>query len=250
MRPPARSTTRPTSTRARSRRSSRWPPTSRRSWRRFSARTCASSSSACSAATPRIGRRWRVAPAAKYYHQAYRHGLLEHSLSVAQGVSAMAARFPGIDRDVAVTGALLHDIGKVEAYSACGDIVELTDHGKLLGEIPIGYYLVRRTIDSIDGFPAEDTGDPASSSATGLLEHGSPSIGAVPRPARPRSTSSAARSAASTGSRRAWPTGSAGRVRPRHLRVGLLRAARRRRGPRSRLSSGRLRLPRARIRWD
>ena len=50
-----------------------------------------------------IGRRWRVAPAAKYYHQAYRHGLLEHSLSVAQGVSAMAARFPGIDRDVSVT---------------------------------------------------------------------------------------------------------------------------------------------------
>ena len=44
------------------------------------------------------------------------HGLLEHCLSVAQGVSAIVATFPGIDRDVAVTGALLHDIGKIEAY--------------------------------------------------------------------------------------------------------------------------------------
>ena len=60
---------------------------------------------------------YRVAPAAKYYHQAYRHGLLEHCLGVAQAVSAISATFPGIDRDVAVTGALLHDIGKLEAYT-------------------------------------------------------------------------------------------------------------------------------------
>src|SRR3712207_2673317 len=62
--------------------------------------------------------RFRCAPAAKRYHQAYRHGLLEHSLTVAQSVSAISATFPGIDRDVAVTGALLHDIGKLEAYTA------------------------------------------------------------------------------------------------------------------------------------
>ena len=59
---------------------------------------------------------YRDAPAAKRYHQAYRHGLLEHSLTVAQAVSAISATFPGIDRDVAVTGALLHDIGKLDAY--------------------------------------------------------------------------------------------------------------------------------------
>ncbi|HEV3130163.1 MAG TPA: OB-fold nucleic acid binding domain-containing protein, partial [Solirubrobacteraceae bacterium] len=46
--------------------------------------------------------RYRDAPAAKRYHQAYRHGLLEHCLSVAQAVSAISATFPGIDRDVAV----------------------------------------------------------------------------------------------------------------------------------------------------
>ncbi len=63
---------------------------------------------------------YRMAPAAKHYHQAYPHGLLEHCLSVAQAVGATSATFGGIDRDVAVTGALLHDIGKLEAYTEEG----------------------------------------------------------------------------------------------------------------------------------
>jgi 3'-5' exoribonuclease len=99
--------------------------------------------------------RYREAPAAKYYHQAYRHGLLEHSLGVAQAVSAISATFPGIDRDVAVTGALLHDIGKLEAYTAIPHMIDLTDAGRLEGEIALGYYRTRRTIEDIDGFPAE-----------------------------------------------------------------------------------------------
>jgi 3'-5' exoribonuclease len=74
-------------------------------------------------------RRYRSAPAAKHFHQAYVHGLLEHSLSVAQGVHAIAAHFPGIDHDVAVTGALLHDIGKLEAYTADPGCIDLTDSG-------------------------------------------------------------------------------------------------------------------------
>ena len=61
--------------------------------------------------------RFREAPAAKHYHQAYAGGLLEHTLSVAQAVSAAANFFPGIDREIAVTGAMLHDIGKTEAYN-------------------------------------------------------------------------------------------------------------------------------------
>ncbi|MEA2481181.1 MAG: 3-5 exoribonuclease, partial [Thermoleophilaceae bacterium] len=100
-----------------------------------------------------VWERYRQAPAAKHYHQAYRHGLLEHCLSVAQGVSALSATFPGIDRDVAVTGALLHDIGKVEAYT-CEMPIDLTDVGRLQGEIPLGYYLVRRQIEELPGFPA------------------------------------------------------------------------------------------------
>ena len=119
---------------------------------------------------------FRDAPAAKHFHHAYRHGLLEHCLTVAQGVSAISATFPGIDRDVAVTGALLHDIGKVEAYQQTGGAIELSDSGKLLGEIPLGYYHVRRQIEEIEGFP----GRLAQAvlhivlSHHGKLEHGSP----------------------------------------------------------------------------
>jgi 3'-5' exoribonuclease len=68
-------------------------------------------------------------------------------------VSAISASFPGVDRDLAVTGALIHDIGKIEAYSLDPACIELTDDGRLHGEIPLGYYLVRRTIERIDGFP-------------------------------------------------------------------------------------------------
>jgi 3'-5' exoribonuclease len=100
-----------------------------------------------------VWRRFRVAPAAKYYHQAYSHGLLEHTLGVAQAVSAISASFPGVDRDLAVTAALIHDIGKIEAYELDPLAIDLTDDGRLLGEIPLGYYLVRRRIEQIDGFP-------------------------------------------------------------------------------------------------
>jgi 3'-5' exoribonuclease len=120
--------------------------------------------------------RFRDAPAAKHYHQAYRHGLLEHTLSVAQGVGAAAPLFGGIDRDVAVTGALLHDVGKLEAYNDNPLAIDMTDLGRLIGEIPLGYYRVRREIESIAGF------DPALERAVlhiilshhGTLEHGSP----------------------------------------------------------------------------
>jgi 3'-5' exoribonuclease len=122
--------------------------------------------------------RYREAPAAKHYHQAYRHGLLEHCLGVAQAVSAISATFPGIDRDVAVTGALLHDIGKLEAYTSDPRSIEMTDAGRLLGEIPLGYYTVRRLIEEIDGFPpglAQAVGH-IILSHHGTLEHGSPVV--------------------------------------------------------------------------
>ena len=125
--------------------------------------------------------RFREAPAAKHYHQAYAGGLLEHTLSVAQAVSAAANFFPGIDREIAVTGAMLHDIGKTEAYNEDPLAIELTDAGRLEGEIPRGYYLVRREIERIDGF------DPDLAQAIlhiilshhGQLEHGSPVVPAT-----------------------------------------------------------------------
>ncbi|HEX8105838.1 MAG TPA: HD domain-containing protein [Solirubrobacteraceae bacterium] len=124
---------------------------------------------------------FRDAPAAKRYHQAYQHGLLEHALSVAQAVSAISATFPGIDRDVAVTGALLHDIGKLEAYTSDPCAIDLTDLGKLQGEIPLGYYRVRRLIEELPGFP-----EPLAAAVLhiilahhGALEHGSPVLPAT-----------------------------------------------------------------------
>jgi 3'-5' exoribonuclease len=122
--------------------------------------------------------RYRDAPAAKHYHQAYRHGLLEHCLVVAQAVSAISATFGGIDRDVAVTGALLHDIGKLEAYTSEPDAIDLSDAGRLHGEIALGYYLIRRMIEDIDGFPAElaQSLGHIILSHHGSLEHGSPVV--------------------------------------------------------------------------
>jgi 3'-5' exoribonuclease len=122
--------------------------------------------------------RYRAAPAAKHFHQAYRHGLLEHSLSVAQAVSAISATFSEIKRDVAVAGALLHDIGKLDAYAFEGSAIEMTDAGKLQGEIPLGYYRVRQLIERIDGFQAR-TAEAVLHiilSHHGSLEHGSPVV--------------------------------------------------------------------------
>jgi len=124
---------------------------------------------------------YRDAPAAKFYHQAYRHGLLEHCLAVGQAVSAISATFAGIDRDVAITGALLHDIGKLDAYTRDPSAIDLTDDGRLHGEIALGYFRVRHAIEAIEGFPP----DLAKAllhiilSHHGTLEHGSPVVPAT-----------------------------------------------------------------------
>lgn len=123
--------------------------------------------------------RFRDAPAAKRLHQAYRHGLLEHSLSVAQAVSGLSATFPGLDRDVAITGALLHDIGKLEAYTSGADgAIAMTDAGRLQGHIPLGYFLVRSEIERLPGFPTDLAAAVTHIvlSHHGTLEHGSPVV--------------------------------------------------------------------------
>jgi 3'-5' exoribonuclease len=123
-------------------------------------------------------REYREAPAAKHYHQAYVHGLLEHSLTVAQSVSGISATFPGIDRDLAVTGALLHDIGKLETYELAPGGIEMTDQGRLHGEIALGYYRVRRAIEELDDFPDELAQSLLHIilSHHGSLAHGSPVV--------------------------------------------------------------------------
>ncbi len=122
---------------------------------------------------------YRIAPAAKRVHQAYRHGLLEHCLTVAEAVAGVAGVFPGIDRDLAVAAALVHDLGKLEAYELVeGDTVELTDAGRLRGEIVLGYERLHRELRSIDGLTEERIQAflHIILSHHGHLEHGSPVV--------------------------------------------------------------------------
>ena len=122
------------------------------------------------------GRAFRRAFAAQYNHHAYRGGLLEHSLQVADATVAAARTFAGVDRELALCGALLHDIGKLDAYSGDACSVSLNDAGRLIGEIPSGYYTVRRAIEQIPGFQPELAQALLHIilSHHGCLEHGSP----------------------------------------------------------------------------
>jgi 3'-5' exoribonuclease len=101
------------------------------------------------------GATFLLVPAAVRNHHAYRHGLLEHSLIVAEVAAAVAERFATVNRDLTVAGALLHDIGKVDSYSADPMAPGFTDVGRLHGEIVIGHDIVRGLTDEIAGFPAE-----------------------------------------------------------------------------------------------
>lgn len=118
------------------------------------------------------------APAAKYNHHAYPGGLLEHSLQVAEMVAAGASVHDGVDRDLAVAGALLHDIGKLDAYRDDPLASDLNTAGRLEAEIPLGYFLVRTEIERIGGVGSE-RGQALLHiilSHHGRLEHGSPVV--------------------------------------------------------------------------
>jgi 3'-5' exoribonuclease len=101
------------------------------------------------------GATFAIAPAAVRNHHAYRHGLLEHSLIVAEAAGGVASRFDSVDRDLVVAGALLHDIGKTLAYTSGGLAPQMTDEGRLHGEIVMGHDMVRELIDEDPDFPPE-----------------------------------------------------------------------------------------------
>jgi 3'-5' exoribonuclease len=94
------------------------------------------------------------APAAKLYHHAYLGGLLEHTLSVVRLCSFVADEHPEIDRDLLLTAAILHDVGKMRAYTA-GPILDLTDEGRLIDHVVEGALMVQSAIDGLEGFPQE-----------------------------------------------------------------------------------------------
>ncbi|MBN2429077.1 MAG: HD domain-containing protein [Deltaproteobacteria bacterium] len=99
-------------------------------------------------------RKFSTAPAAKSMHHAYLGGLLEHSLAVAELACEIGGRYKGVDTELLVTGALLHDIGKTEELAYLRSF-EYTDDGKLLGHIMIGVEMLDAKIRGIESFPRE-----------------------------------------------------------------------------------------------
>jgi len=92
--------------------------------------------------------------AAKFMHHGYRGGLLEHTLSVVQICDSMSAHYNFLNRDLLLTGALLHDIGKIYELSSLPKN-EYTDDGQMLGHIIIGVEMVVLEIAKIPDFPHE-----------------------------------------------------------------------------------------------
>ena len=94
------------------------------------------------------------APAAKRYHHACIGGLLEHTLGVVRLCSFAADEHPEIDRDLLLTAAILHDVGKATSYTL-GPVLDLTDEGRLIDHVVEGALVVQTAIDRIEGFPQD-----------------------------------------------------------------------------------------------
>jgi 3'-5' exoribonuclease len=102
---------------------------------------------------PAIAKRYKRAPAAKVMHHAYLGGLLEHVISLCGLAKQAAAHYPELDVDLLLTAAILHDVGKLDELCyerAIGYTVE----GQLLGHIVMELESVSKSMDAIEGFPA------------------------------------------------------------------------------------------------
>ena len=90
-----------------------------------------------------IGAAFKASPAAIAMHHAYRHGLLEHTVHMARARRALLPLYPEVDPDLALTGILLHDIGKTIEYESTL-VTQRSRKGLLQGHVVLGYQLVRR----------------------------------------------------------------------------------------------------------
>ena len=104
--------------------------------------------------TDEMYRAFCEAPAAKGFHHNYIHGLLEHTVSVCRVADAIAGQYPDLNRDLLVTAAILHDIGKTVEFSYT-TAIDYSDSGRLLGHIVLGEKIVADAIGRLVDFPGE-----------------------------------------------------------------------------------------------
>jgi 3'-5' exoribonuclease len=95
---------------------------------------------------------YREAPAARQLHHAWLGGLLEHVISLLGLAECVAAHYAMLDRDLLLTGVILHDIGKIRELT--WDVgFDYSVEGILLGHIQMGVDLVEKTVAGLPGFP-------------------------------------------------------------------------------------------------
>jgi len=99
--------------------------------------------------------RFMKVPAALKRHHAYIGGLLEHTAGVTAVCNAAAGYYPLINRDLLLTGAILHDIGKVKTYKIEKSF-EGTNEGRLIGHLVLGVEMVRQVFSKINGAAEQD----------------------------------------------------------------------------------------------
>lgn len=113
--------------------------------------------------------------AAKAVHHSFVGGLLEHTLSVVKMCDFLAGNYPIINRDILITAALFHDIGKLKELSSFPEN-DYTEEGQLLGHIYIGANILNSHIKKMDKFPPKLANELIHCilSHHGELEYGSP----------------------------------------------------------------------------
>jgi 3'-5' exoribonuclease len=95
---------------------------------------------------------FRRAPCSRAGHHAYLGGLLEHSVGVATLAHELCLVHPGLNPDLLLTAALLHDVGKIREFSLGAEIA-LTDEGRMVGHVVIGERMVAERIAVLGDFP-------------------------------------------------------------------------------------------------
>ena len=101
-----------------------------------------------------IAAAYKSAPAAKTLHHAYIGGLLDHVGSLFMVCDLVARNYPQVNRDLLLTGAFLHDIGKI--HELCYQrYISYTTKGQLLGHMIIGLEMLHEKLVHIPGFPGE-----------------------------------------------------------------------------------------------